>query len=196
MWGLKDPVLWFIKSLILLYGSFYLSTLSLRKSRAIALCTLWIGTVITCVISYFANGDFGLNSILGIPLFAVGVVSAQWPSRRFIRLHPALLALLLSFMSLSFLMSFFPRFIPNIDHVIADYAVVATIIVVFSKWQPEAKIPALFSLITFDVYLVHFKVLTVMKQVAPTFPMVIFVLATLLFATALYFLRTKLIKIK
>lgn len=78
----------------------------------------------------------------------------------------------------------------------ADYAVVATIILVFSKWQPDVKIPALFSLITFDIYLVHFKMLTVMKQVAPTLPIVIFVLATLFFATALYFLRTKLIKIK
>lgn len=83
-----------------------------------ALSILWIGTVITCVISYFTNVAFGLNSIPGIPLFAVGVVSALWPSLRFFKLHPALLALLLCFVSLSFLMSFFSRFIPNMAHVI------------------------------------------------------------------------------
>lgn len=156
---------------------------------------LWSGTVITCIISYFSNGTFGLNSISGIPLFAVGVVSALWSLRKFMGIHPAFVALFFSFIAISLTMSFFPRFIPNLAHVIADYAVVSTIIVVFSKWQPAIKVPTLFSLITFDIYLVHFKVLTVMKQVTPTLPIAIFVIATLLFSLSLYFLRTKLIKL-
>lgn len=194
-WGFKDPVLWFIKSLILLYGTFYLSTIFLRKNRTYGVLILWCGTIITCIISYFSNGAFGLNSISGIPLFAVGVLTALWKSRKFIRMHPALIALLVSFIAVSLTMSFFPRFIPNLAHVLADYAVVATIIIIFSKWQPNIKIPALFSLITFDIYLVHFKVLTVMKEVTPTLPITIFIIATLLFSLSLYFLRTKLIKI-
>lgn len=75
-----------------------------------ALSILWIGTVITCVISYFTNVAFGLNSIPGIPLFAVGVVSALWPSLRFFKLHPALLALLLCFCVPVFLNVFFLSF--------------------------------------------------------------------------------------
>ena len=195
LWGFKDPVLWFIKSLILLYGSFYLSTLFLKKNKTLSLTVLWTGTVVTCIISYFSNGTFGLNSISGIPLFAVGVLTSLWSSRKLMRLHPALIALLASFIAVSFTMSFFPRFGPNLAHVIADYAVVATIIMVFSRWQPVIKIPALFSLITFDIYLVHFKVLTVMKEVTPTLPIAIFIIATLLLSLSLYLLRTKLIKI-
>lgn len=195
LWSFKDPVLWFIKSLILLYGSFYLSTLYLKKNQTLSLTVLWTGTVITCIISFFSNGTFGLNSISGIPLFSVGVLTALWQSRKFMKLHPALVALFISFIAVSLTMSFFPRFFPNLVHVIADYAVVATIIIVLSKWQPVVKIPALFSLITFDIYLVHFKVLTVMKDVTPTMPIAIFIIATLLFSLSIYFLRTKLIKI-
>lgn len=195
LWGFKDPVLWFIKSLIFLYGSFYLSTLFLKKNKTLSLTVLWTGTVVTCIISYFSNGTFGLNSISGIPLFAVGVLTSLWSSRKLMRLHPALIALLASFIAVSFTMSFFPRFVPNLAHVIADYAVVATIIMVFYRWQPVIKIPALFSLITFDIYLVHFKVLTVMKEVTPTLPIAIFIIATILLSLSLYLLRTKLIKI-
>lgn len=195
LWGFKDPVLWFIKSLILLYAFFYLSTLLLSKKQSKGLIILWCGTLITCVVSYFSNGDFGLNSISGIPLFAVGVIAALWPERKSKRLQPALIPLLFSFMAVSLTMSFFPRFVPNMAHVLADYAVVATIILIFSRWQPTIKVPAIISLITFDIYLVHFKVLTVMKEVTPAMLIVIFIAAALLLSLSLYFLRTKLIKI-
>lgn len=195
LWGFKDPVLWFIKSLILLYGSFYLFTLFLNKNRTLGIVVLWIGVVFTCLVSYLSNGAFGLNSISGIPLFAVGVIAALWSSCRFRKLHPALLVLVISFAAVSLTMSFYPRFIPNMAHVFADYVIVATIILVFSRWRPTIKIPAIISLITFDIYLVHFKVLTVMKEVTPTLPIVIFMVATLLLSFALYFLRTKLIRL-
>lgn len=151
---------------------------------------LWTGTVITCVISFLCE-----YSISGLPLFAVGVVSVLWPSRRFITLHPALIALLLSFFAVSISLLCLPRFIPNLAHVLADYAVVATIIVVFSKWQPIIKAPAVLSLITFDIYLVHFKVLVVMKAIIAIWSVATFIIATLCFSLSLYLLRTKLIKI-
>ena len=190
LWGFRDPVLWFIKSLILLYGSFYLSTFYLKKNQPLGLAVLWTGTVITCVISFLCE-----YSISGLPLFAVGVVSVLWPSRRFITLHPALIALLLSFFAVSISLLCLPRFIPNLAHVLADYAVVATIIVVFSKWQPIIKAPAVLSLITFDIYLVHFKVLVVMKAIIAIWSVATFIIATLCFSLSLYLLRTKLIKI-
>lgn len=193
--GFKDPVLWFVKSLFLLYGSFYLSTLLLKKTKIQSLLVLWIGTIITCIVSYFSNGSFGLNSISGIPLFAVGVVSALWASHTIMRVHPALITLIVSFMAISLAMSFHPHLIPNLVHVIADYSVITTIILFFSKWHPNIKIPALFSLITLDIYLVHFKVLTIMKEISPTLPIAIFIIGTLLFALSLYLLRTKLIKL-
>lgn len=196
LWSFKDPVLWFIKSLLLLYGTFYLSTLYLKKKQTLSLAVLWSGTVITCIISYFSNGTFGLNSISGIPLFAVGVVSALWSLRKFMGIHPAFVALFFSFIAISLTMSFFPRFIPNLAHVIADYLVVATIILIFSQWHPIVKIPVIFSMITFDIYLVHLKILVVMQEVTPTLPILLFVVATLLFALTLNYLRRKLIRMQ
>lgn len=98
-------------------------------------------------------------------------------------------------MAVSLVMYNFPRFIPNLVHVIADYLTIAAIIIICTNWHVSIKIPTIFSLITFDIYLVHFKVLTVMKEVTPTLPIVIFIIATLLFSLSLYFLRTKLIKL-
>ena len=178
----------------MLYSVFYLASVFIRKSEKAFLIVLWCGTVSICFSSYFMNGDFGLNSISGIPLFSVGVVAALWSSRVLKGLHP-IIPLVLSFAAVSFVMSFYPRYIPNLAHVIADYTVVATIIIVFSKWKLSICIPAILSMITFDIYLVHFKVLVVMKEVTPTLPISLFMAATALFSVALYCLRTKLIKI-
>lgn len=193
--GFNDPVLWFIKSLILLYAVFWLSTVFIDKSNTIYFIVLCGGTVAVCFFSYYTNGNFGLNSISGLPLFSIGVVTALWSSKVFKGLHPAIIPLVLSFAAVSLVMSFYPRFVANLAHVIADYAVVATIIIVFSRWQPSIRIPAILSLITFDIYLIHFKVLVVMKEVTPTLPISLFIAVTVSFSIALYCLRTKLIKI-
>lgn len=195
LWGFKDPVLWFIRVLILLYASFFLSTLWLSSQNGLGLMILWIGTIATCCFSYFTNGSFGLNSISGIPLFAVGVVTALWGKDGFKNVHPAMIALVASFAAISTMMSFFPRFVPNVAHVMADYTVVATIIMIFSRWRPTFKFPPLLALLTFDICLVHFKVLTVMKVVSPSMPIAFFIAATLFLSLALYFLRTKLIRL-
>lgn len=194
--GFRDPVLWFIKSLILLYISFFAFSIMLQTNRRIAIATLWVLTVLVCVISYFTNGAFGLNSISGIPLFSIGVIAALYSSKSIIRrLHISILPLILCFAAISVVMSFFPRFIANIAHVLADYSVVGILIIIFTNWRPEIKIPSILALITFDVYLVHFKVLTVMKSMTPTLPLLVFVAATLLCAIALYFIRNKIIKL-
>lgn len=195
LWEFSDPVLWFVKVLMLLYASFFLSTLCMANNRQLGLAILWAGTVITCCVSYFSNGTFGLNSISGIPLFAVGVVTALWRSTEFKWVHPALVALAVSFAAVSATMAFYPRFVPNVAHELADYAAVATIILLFSRWRPTFRIPTLLSLVTFDIYLVHFKVLVVMKEVSPSMSVAIFISATLLLSFALCFLRTKLIRL-
>lgn len=193
--GFRDPVLWFIKSLLLLYTVFYLATIFIRKSKILPLIILWIGTIGVCIVSYYTNGDFGLNSISGIPLFAVGVVAALWSSNGSKRFHPALIPLVLSFGAISLLMWWHPRFIPNLVHLIADYSTIAAILIVFCNWSPSIKMPAVISLMTFDIYLVHYKVLTVMKEYEPPMSIVLFLVATALLSLSFYFLRTKLIKL-
>lgn len=53
----------------------------------------------------------------------------------------------------------YPRFIPYAVHAFADYSVIAALIIFFSKYNFEIGIPAILGAMTFDIYLVHYKIL-------------------------------------
>lgn len=189
-----DPVLWFIRVLVLMYVGFYVFTLILTKNKLAAIGLLWISTAIVCIISYYSNGSFGLNSLSGIPLFSIGVILALFSSRYIKGMHVALFPLVLSFLCVSITMYFHDRFFENLMHVIADYSVVGAIIVTLSRWNIAIKVPSLLALITFDIYLVHFKVLTFMQSITPELPILMFLMVTLFISISFYMIRTKLIR--
>lgn len=196
MIGFKDPVLWFIKSLIVLYIAFYLFSFLLSKGRIkIAFLIIWILTAITCLISYFSNGSFGLSSMSGIPLFSVGVMSAYCSTKFYKRFNIAFIPLVVSLMLLSLVFTFHPRFLANMVHSIADYTVVATLLLVFSRFRPNVKIPAILAAITFDIYLVHFKTLIVISESDMGLSLWLFIAATIVASIGFYCLRTRLLKL-
>ncbi len=156
---------------------------------------LWFMTLITCVISYFSNGAFGLNSMSGIPLFSVGVIVALYNNRFFKCFSAAFLPLIVSFGLLSAVFAFHPRFIANTVHLLADYAAVGTILLIFSNVKPEIKISSFWAAFTFDIYLVHFKVLTVIHSLNYKMSQILFIGATVLASIAFYQVRTRLLKI-
>lgn len=190
--GFKDPVLWFIRSLILLYTTFYVSTIYLNKKKKISLLILLVGTIITCGVNFITNGVFGLNSIASVPLFSVGVITALYSEKVIKFMHIALIPLFISFITISIVMSFFPRFMANISHLAMDYLTVTAIILLFSNYNPKLRIPTILSIITFDIYLVHYKVLIVMNEVTQTFPIYVFIITTIICAVTLYLLRSNL----
>jgi len=131
----------------------------------------------------------------GIPLFSVGVMSAFYSSKFYKVFNVAFVPLILSFFTLSLVFAFHPRFVANIAHSIADYAVVGTILLIFGKYHPRIKIPAILAAITFDIYLVHFKVLTVIKQSDLGLSVILFVAATAVASIGFYLLRSRLLKL-
>lgn len=193
--GFRDPVLWFIKSLIILYAAFYIFSVWLYKGEVVlAFVTFWILTIATCVVSYFTNGSFGLSSMSGIPLFSVGVISAYYSTRFYKRFNVAFIPLVVSLMLLSLVFTFHPRFVANIVHSIADYAIVGTLILIFSNYQPNFKIPSVLAAITFDIYLVHFKILIVIKETDFDLSLGLFIAATAIASVGSYLLRSRLLK--
>lgn len=196
MVGFEDPVLWFIKSLIILYAAFYLFSFLLTEGKIKkAFLLLWTLTVITCLINYFSNGSFGLSSMSGIPLFSVGVMSAYYGNRFYKRFSIAFIPLVVSLMLLTLVFTFHPRFLANMVHSIADYAVVATILLVFSRFRPNVKIPAICAAVTFDIYLVHYKVLTVISESDMELSLWLFIASTAAASIGFYTLRTKLLNL-
>lgn len=97
-------------------------------------------------------------------------------------------------MGISLIMSYHERFIANLIHVIADYSIVEVIILCCSHWKSNIKIPSILALLTFDIYLIHFKVLIVMQHLTPSLPLIIFIISTLLLSSALLIVRKKIIK--
>lgn len=165
LWDFCDPVMWFVKNLLVLYAGFGIFACLLysgrRKPAFAALCAALVATAVQ---SYWCNGQFWLNSLSGIPLFAVGVVAALYADRCCRGVHVAFVPLALGFVSVAAVMSFYPRFLPNVSHVLADYLCVGAVLVVFSRWRPAVKVPLALSMLTFDLYLLHFKVLVMMTR--------------------------------
>ncbi len=192
----KDPVLWFVRSLILLYISFYVFAyfLSIKKVQ-IAFVLLWILTVATCVISYFSNGAFGLNSMSGIPLFTVGVIAAFYQDKYYKIFNWSFIPLIISFVLLSVVFSYHPRALANIFHSLADYATIGVILLVFSRFRPVVKFPAVLGAITFDIYLVHFKALVIISNSDIDLSFLLFVVSTAFASIGFYLLRTRIFKI-
>lgn len=190
-----DPVLWFIKSLIILYVTFYIFSIFLQKNSRWAIPVLWCGTIIACILRYYSTSSYGIHSIAGLPIFSVGVVGALYSSKNYKGIHFSIFPLSFCFLVVSTLITLEPRFVANFVHVLADYIVVGIIITLFTKFRPKIKLPLILSLISFDIYLVHFKVLMFMSKATSEMSLLIFIVATGICAVLLLFLRTRLIRI-
>lgn len=196
IWGFRDPVLWFIKVLIILYVGFFLFSLILRiKKTGYAIIVLFLSILGACFFSFYTNGSFGINSISGIPLFGVGVISALYPLRVYKGLHISIIPLVACFMCVSLFMSFYPRFIANVVHVAADYVTVGIIILFFTHFSFSFKVPVILALLTFDIYLVHFKILEVMTSTMGYIPLLGFIVVTVMISVIFFDLRKYLIRL-
>ncbi len=131
----------------------------------------------------------------GIPLFSVGVISALYNDRFYKCFNIAFVPLIISFILLSAVFLCHPRIIANVGHSIADYAVVGTMILVFSKYNLSLKFPAVLGAITFDIYLVHFKILEIFKAFDFNLSIAAFIAATAVASIEFYLLRTRLLKL-
>lgn len=192
LWDFGDSVMWFMKNLLVLYAGFAVFAYFLHAGKRVATFVVFCAMMLaTGVQSYYCNGDFWIHSLSGIPLFAVGVVAALYRDRYFMGLHVAFVPLLLGLLSVLAIMWFYPRFIPNSVHTLADFMCVGTILVVFSRYRPSVKVLPVLSMLTFDVYLVHFKVLVVMTENGGEISPVVYFAAVLAVAALFGLFRIK-----
>jgi len=131
----------------------------------------------------------------GIPLFSVGVISALYNDKFYRCFNIAFIPLIISLIILSIAFLYYPRFIANIGHSIVDYAMVSTILMVFSIFKPSLKLPTVLGAITFDIYLVHFKILEIFKASDLDLSIAAFLAVTAVVSIGFYLLRTRLLKL-
>lgn len=187
-WGFDDVVLWFIKILFGLYLSFYLY--ALLKINLDSL-TIPYTVLIICllVLIYIAHVTEGYSSI-GIPCFLLGVIASEHKNFK-------IEALLLGLFMLGGIVFSYMTKDNHGYHASFNYIIIALIVslpIVLKHNQNNegtpSKLLAFLSLITLDVYLVHFKVLITMQETGlGGGSLLLFIIITMLASLALFGLR-------
>lgn len=185
--GFGDGVLWFVKALFVLYAIFYLFSLIYQTNRTAAIVTLLALTLATTFLWAIYVAEF---SSLSIPYFALGVMMSLYKEREVKAVAGALIALACigggGFIFFNTALA---------AHSAINAMALCLLILALSVRQWQIRIPAVLGAISFDLYLVHNKVLMTLKTNMDVVPLVLFIGLTLVVTTLFYLLRTKVFKI-
>lgn len=183
--GFGDDVLWFIKILILLYALFYLYCF-IRNLNHIASNIFLIATAtIATIFTVFTIGSF---ASISVPVFFLGIILSQHKKSIF----PIMI--LIGSISLSEFIFLSSHYL--VIHAFINLLAIAMIILAFSLKKIELRIPSIVTAVSFDIYLVHNKVLMTMKNNADSVELLPFIIITVVTTIGFYIVRTKLLHIK
>lgn len=159
LWGFDDCVLWFVKILFGLYASFLVfSELWVRKLKSFAWVSVIVASIVLMYVAHVTNG----YSSIAIPCFALGVVYSKSS-----RVYLTLLFLVVAICG-CVAFSFVTKDNHGI-HAAVNYVCVA-VIILFYHYVPMIsvnknnlhKMIHYGSVLSFDLYLIHMKVLDMM----------------------------------
>lgn len=165
LWGFDDCVLWFIKILMGLYLCFFFFSQLRRKGKsAIGLVVLTIGTVVLMIV---ANNTEGYSSI-GIPCFMIGVVVSLTKD-----VKTAIGILMVAFAAgvvYSMITKDNHGYHAAFDYMLILFLTLFPLLVnlhIGNRTSDSLKNGLAYcSLLTFDVYLVHYKLLDGVTQLS------------------------------
>lgn len=188
--GFDDGVLWFIKVLFILYFTF--AVYSYVKKRfnqlyanvSINLMTIAVVAIVWCV--------FPIYCTISVPMFVLGIMTSNCVDTSL-----SLRKLILSVLGWGTLVCVYLLVYETKAlclHAVINYMFIAVAILVLYKIPIviKAKPKLLFATISFDLYLVHGKVLNILKCTMDNITLVDFIAYTFVFVLAFYMLRVKL----
>lgn len=182
-----DGALWFVKVLIVLYAMFYLYTLLLAK---VPKASLPILITMTLLMTVGVNVIMADSQAISVPFFFLGVVLSQSK-------HHKDKSFLICVAIISITLIFQYLFIRHAlwVHSIINGIVIANLIAICSYKEISIKIPAVLGTISFDLYLIHNKVLMSLKGNLDYVSIWAFLFLTITCSAVFYQFRTKLLKI-
>lgn len=182
-----DGVLWFVKILFILYVIFYLFSLVYCRSQKIGMLFLLSAVIIATVSEASWVAEF---KSISIPYFALGIVMSVYKTTE---VRAIVLA---SVFLICFVVCGFACYETSIAvHSAINALLLATFIIVFSIKQWQIRFPAILGVMSFDLYIIHNKVLQSMKCNMDVAPLWMFVIITFVVTYLFYMLRTKVFKI-
>ena len=187
----QDNILWFVKILIFLYITFYILT-TIKAKTYLSIITSFTLTIGIC---WFAIEAFGWYAVISIPAFWIGVITSMYNNKA-IKKSNIYIYILTFFIIESAILFNVSRSL--LIHSTINYAILVCMIIFFSKIKcdiPNTKIIGILGIISYDIYLVHGKVLMYMTQACQTVVLHEFIMISLLLSVSLYIIRTKLLNI-
>lgn len=189
--GGKDPVLWFVKIIIIQYIVFYIYSL-IYKNEKFGFVYLLFMTVIVCIIAYYLIGSY---SYISIPIFSLGVLYSTYNYRK-IHIKDKYTIILVCFAITTSISGYFTQNIIFSFHAIVNYLAILTLLLLIQKdLHINIKTRRIKQLndASFNIYLVHNKVLFVLIAVGILNIGLYFV--AVLFALAIFTSMRKLCKL-
>lgn len=179
-----DGILWFIKVLIILYCSFFIFSVIRQRSSITGFVFLFL-----CALLLTYAGCFKGYMSYSIPMFYVGIVLSV--SKK-IGYNAVVLSIGLLTLNLLIGLAIFGRLIP----LIVVTLVIASLIITFSSIKIDISIPAFLAAMSFDLYLVHYKVLWSLKSNIDYVPFIYYIAIAVITTVSFYLFRTKLLRLK
>ena len=152
VWRFNDEVLWFVRSIMVLYIAFGLY----RFFHSISQRIQWIILLIVGVISYYFLYHFRIGSTISIPFFFIGVLAASYGNtvRLILQNVFAVFALVL----ILIVLLWFFRNDNFLLHVWINFFVICILLWVLSRWNITITLlPKWLGSCSYDIYLVHNK---------------------------------------
>ena len=172
--------MWFIKTLTLQYMFFYVYAYTRQRSERHKTLILVLLSIVSFLISYMVE----LRHAISLPLFYMGVWIADHSKQTRQICCRFIIPCLLIFSLLA--VCYMGRHNPMILHVFFNYIVVIMSITILSLLKVSiTNLPSVIGQSSFDVYLVHNKVLMSMRYLWGIFPLWSFIIASFI-ATAIF----------
>ena len=191
MFDFHDGVLWFVKALLVLYIVFFVFTYAYKRNIFFAFTIL---AILTFTISVICACIFGMHTFISVPMFMVGIIASACKNMNINIFNASLFALVVSFMFVWLLLNLWSCDGNMLIHCIINYIIVGAFIIICTTYKIKVSITKCLSTVSFDMYLVHNKVLTLSKCLFSIVPLWIFVLGTII-STIIYGGIRKMLKI-
>ena len=179
-----DDVMWFVKTLAVQYILFYLYTLARARLSHLRLPIL----VVLCLCAFLTSYSVELRHAISLPLFYCGVMIADYgkESRRYL----SNLWFPIGALCLMLGICYWWRHEMMTFHIMFNYIAILPLLVFFSFFKVSIpKMPGWIGGTSFDVYMVHNKVLMSIRHVLGIVPLWAFAVVTLIATSIFYALR-------
>ena len=180
----SDGVIWFVKVLFMLYAGFFIFVWLRTYDKWLAWGVFIIVIVGIQILSRYLFGHF---TSLGIPFFFVGVCASCFKKVNWKCFNLALLPLAIYGLF---------AIVLRLDCVVLiNVAFISCLLVWLTKWSAKIACPAFLVALSFDIYLIHNKVLMVGRSSEAYFSVLQFLFFTLVATLFFHVLRVRFMKL-